>query len=135
MRDLSLFQRFLKMCAVRSGQLFKFSALAVDCDILHVTVREWVKRQFNAGQVAGLYFWRDSAEHEVDLLITRDSQFMPVEMKSGATFSTDWTNALRKLSDLFGDAVLSPGIAYGGEGRYEREGCHVAGWQVLAEQG
>jgi len=201
-RDLSLFQRFLKMCAARSGQLLNLSALAADCGISHVTAREWmtvleasyivyllrpyhrnfgkrlvkmpklyfmdtglmayllgirdtdtiathasrgalfetlvvsewVKRQFNAGQVAELYFWRDSAGHEVDLLIPHGNQFMPVEIKSGSTFSNDWTAALRKLSALFGDAALPPGIVFGGEGRYEREGCQVAGWQALAEK-
>jgi predicted AAA+ superfamily ATPase len=199
-RDLSLFQRFLKMCAARSGQLLNLSALAADCGISHVTARdwlsvleasyvvyllrphhqnfgkrlvkmpklyfldtglmayllgirdantlathasrgalfetlvvsEWVKRQFNAGQVAELYFWRDNVGHEVDLLIPQGNQFMPVEIKSGATFSKDWTAALRKLSVLFGDAALPPGIVFGGEGQYEREGCQVVGWQALA---
>ena len=201
-RDLSLFQRFLKMCAARSGQLLNLSALAADCGISHVTAREWmtvleasyivyllrphhknfgkrlvkmpklyfldtglmayllgirdanmlathasrgalfetlvvsewIKRQFNAGQVAELYFWRDSAGHEVDLLIPQGNQFMPVEIKSGSTFSNDWTAALRKLSALFGDAALPPGIVYGGEGQYEREGCRVVGWQALADK-
>ncbi|MEN9489812.1 MAG: hypothetical protein RJA63_261 [Pseudomonadota bacterium] len=41
-RDLSLFQRFLKMCAARSGQLLNLSALATDCGISHVTAREWL---------------------------------------------------------------------------------------------
>jgi len=200
-RDLSLFQRFLKMCAARSGQLLNLSALAADCGISHVTAREWmtvleasyivyllrphhrnfgkrlvkmpklffldtglmayllgirdantlathvsrgalfetlvvsewIKHQFNAGQVVELYFWRDSAGHEVDLLIPQGNQFMPVEIKSGSTFSSDWTAALRKLSALFGDAALPPGIVYGGEGQYEREGCRVIGWQVLAD--
>lgn len=199
-RDLSLFQRFLKMCAARSGQLLNLSALAADCGISHVTAREWltvleasyivfllrpyhrnfgkrlvkmpklyfldtglmayllgirdagslaihasrgalfealvvsewVKRQFNAGQPAELYFWRDNVGLEVDLLVPHGNQFMPVEIKSGATFSSDWTASLRKLSALFGDAALPPGIIYGGEGQYERDGCIVAGWRALA---
>lgn len=198
-RDLSLFQRFLKMCAARSGQLLNLSALAADCGISHVTARQWltvleasyivyllrphhqnfgkrlvkmpklyfldtgllayllgirdaeslaihasrgalfetlvvsecVKHQFNAGQVAELYFWRDSAGHEVDLLIPQGSRFMPVEIKSGATFSGDWIAPLRKLSALFGEAALTPGIIYGGDGQYEREGCQVSGWRAL----
>ena len=201
-RDLSLFQRFLKMCAARSGQLLNLSALAADCGISHVTAREWmtvleasyivyllrpyhrnfgkrlvkmpklyfldaglmayllgirdaeslathasrgmlfetlvvsewVKRQFNTGKVAELYFWRDSAGHEVDLLVLNGSLLLPVEIKSGSTFSSDWTAALRKLSAIFGDAALPPGIVYGGEGQYEREGCRVVGWQALAEK-
>ena len=201
-RDLSLFQRFLKMCAARSGQLLNLSSLAADCGISHVTAREWltvleasyivyllrpyhrnfgkrlvkmpklyfldtglmayllgirdaeslathasrgmlfetlvvsewVKREFNAGQTAELYFWRDSAGHEVDLLIPQGGRFTPVEIKSGATFSGDWVAALRKLSALFGNASLPPGIIFGGEGQYEREGCQVVGWQALAEK-
>lgn len=200
-RDLSLFQRFLKMCAARSGQLLNLSALAADCGISHVTAREWltvleasyivfllrpyhrnfgkrlvkmpklyfldaglmaylqgirdaetlathasrgllfeslvvsewIKRQFNAGQSADLHFWRDSAGHEVDLLVPQGGQFLPVEIKSGSTFSTDWIAALHKLSALFGDEALQPGILYGGDGAFEREGCRVAGWRALAD--
>ncbi|MDP2195614.1 MAG: ATP-binding protein [Rhodocyclaceae bacterium] len=41
-RQLGLFQRFLKMCAARSGQLLNLSSLAADCGISHVTAREWL---------------------------------------------------------------------------------------------
>lgn len=41
-RELGLFQRFLKMCAARSGQLLNLSSLAADCGISHVTAREWL---------------------------------------------------------------------------------------------
>lgn len=41
-RDIDLFQRFLKLCAARTGQLLNLSALAVDCGISHVTAREWL---------------------------------------------------------------------------------------------
>jgi predicted AAA+ superfamily ATPase len=41
-RDLALFQRFLKLCAARTGQLLNLSALANDCGISHVTAREWL---------------------------------------------------------------------------------------------
>lgn len=41
-RNLSLFQRFLKMCAARCGQLLNLSSLANDCGITHVTARAWM---------------------------------------------------------------------------------------------
>lgn len=41
-RDLSLFQRFVKMCAARSGQLLNLAALGADCGISAVTAREWL---------------------------------------------------------------------------------------------
>jgi predicted AAA+ superfamily ATPase len=41
-RDLSNFQRFLRMCAARSGQLLNLSGLANDCGVTHNTARAWI---------------------------------------------------------------------------------------------
>lgn len=41
-RDLSQFQRFVKMCAARSGQLLNLTALGADCGLSANTAREWL---------------------------------------------------------------------------------------------
>ncbi len=41
-RDLTQFQRFLRMCAARSGQLLNLTALGADCGISAITAREWL---------------------------------------------------------------------------------------------
>lgn len=41
-RDLSTFQRFVRMCAARSGQLVNLSGLANDCGVTHNTARAWL---------------------------------------------------------------------------------------------
>jgi len=41
-RNLSVFQRFIALCAARTGQLLNISSLAVDCGISHTTAREWL---------------------------------------------------------------------------------------------
>lgn len=41
-RDLSAFQRFVRMCAARTGQLLNLSGLANDCGITHNTARAWL---------------------------------------------------------------------------------------------
>lgn len=41
-RDLSAFQRFIKMCAARTGQLLNLSSLASDCGITHNTAAAWI---------------------------------------------------------------------------------------------
>ncbi len=41
-RDLSAFQRFIRMCAARTGQLLNLSALAADCGISHNTASAWI---------------------------------------------------------------------------------------------
>ncbi len=41
-RDLGQFQRFLRLCAGRTGQLLNLSALGDDAGLSHNTAREWV---------------------------------------------------------------------------------------------
>jgi len=40
--ELDRFQRFLRMCAARIGQLLNLSALGNDCGITHATARSWL---------------------------------------------------------------------------------------------
>lgn len=41
-RNLSLFQRFLRMCAARCGQLLNLTSLSNDCGINQSTARQWL---------------------------------------------------------------------------------------------
>lgn len=41
-QDLSVFQRFVMLCAGRSGQLLNLSSLAADCGITHNTAKSWI---------------------------------------------------------------------------------------------
>jgi hypothetical protein len=41
-QDLEAFQRFLRLCAGRSGQLLNLSSLANDCGITHNTAKAWI---------------------------------------------------------------------------------------------
>ena len=41
-KDLNVFQDFLKMCAYRNGQVVNFSSLAQDCGITDKTAKEWI---------------------------------------------------------------------------------------------
>ena len=41
-QDLEIFQRFVRLCAGRSGQLLNLSSLAADCGIRHNTIKSWI---------------------------------------------------------------------------------------------
>ena len=202
-RDLSQFQRFVRMCAARSGQLLNLAALGADCGISAVTAREWlsvleasylvtrlppyfqnfgkrlvkspklyfldvglmawllgirdelsiathaargalfetwvvselIKQRFNAGQPADLYFWRDSAGHEIDVMFETPSGLQAVEIKSGSTFASDWVDGLKKWQKFTGDTpILKPILIYGGTDSHEREHCLLTGWQDMARR-
>ncbi len=95
-------------------------------------VSELVKTRFNAGQDAALFFWRDSVGHEVDVLLETPQGLQAIEVKSGATFASDWPQAVHKWATWADTATLPPRIIFGGDGRYERQGCQVSGWREFA---
>lgn len=94
-------------------------------------VSECIKHRFNAGQGADLFFWRDNAGHEVDLLFDTPQGMQAVEIKSGSTFASDWPDAIHSWRKFATDAARMPLIVYGGEGAYARQGCRVIGWREL----
>lgn len=97
-------------------------------------VSELVKRRFNAGHSADLFFWRDNVGHEVDVVFETAQGLQAIEIKSGSTFATDWPQAARKWASLADTPTLPPLIIYGGTGRYSRQDCEVAGWREFALQ-
>lgn len=202
-RDLGQFQRFVRMCAARSGQLLNLSALGADCGISSNTARDWlsvletsylvtrllphhrnfgkrlvktpklyfldvglmawllgirdarsleihaargalfetwvvtelIKQRFNAGQSADLFFWRDSLGHEVDVVFETPEGLQAIEIKSGSTLAADWTTGPRQwqaFAERDNTPLRTPGLVFGGSGRYERQGCEVLGWREFA---
>lgn len=202
-RDLSQFQRFVRMCAARSGQLLNLAALGADCGISAVTAREWlsvleasylvtrlppyfrnfgkrlvkspklyfldvglmawllgirdeqsiathaargalfetwvvaemIKQRFNAGQPADLYFWRDSAGHEIDVVFETTAGLQAVEIKSGSTFAADWTDGFKQWQKITGNAPSpKPILIYAGQESHEREHCLLTGWRDIQQR-
>ncbi|MBI5275384.1 MAG: DUF4143 domain-containing protein [Burkholderiales bacterium] len=95
-------------------------------------VGELLKRAWNQGQPSPLYFWRDNVGHEVDVVFEAPGGLQAIEIKAGRTFAPDWPQAARQWAAFAGADALPPAIVYGGEGRFDREGCRVLGWRELA---
>jgi predicted AAA+ superfamily ATPase len=93
-------------------------------------VSEYVKSRCNAGLSPALYFWRDHAGHEVDLVIEADDgRLDAVELKSGSTFAEDWASNLIRWLRFAGDEVRQPTVVYGGDASYDRTGLDVRSWR------
>jgi predicted AAA+ superfamily ATPase len=194
-RDLAAFQRFLRMCAARVGQLLNLSSLAMDCGITHNTARSWLsileasyivfllqphfcsfgkrlvrtpklyfydpglaarllniqdaahlavhpqrgglfecliasellKARFNKGLPSNLYFWRNNKGDEIDLIVDRGEELVPVEIKSGRTLNADFFRGLerwRVLASTSSDGYL----VYGGETESRNHSTVIIPW-------
>lgn len=166
LKDVSLFEKFMKLLAGRVGQLFDHTSMGNDVGVDAKTIRSWLsileasyiifklppyfenfgkrvtkspkyyfvdvgllcfllgiqnsqqlsrdplignifenlividclKERLNQGKQPNLYFFRDSAGNEVDLLIQSGRDLDAIEIKSTATFSPALLGGLQKFS-------------------------------------
>jgi hypothetical protein len=94
-------------------------------------VSELLKNALNRGQEPDLYFWRASSGHEVDLVLERAGNLVPIEIKSGATLVDDFFSGLRYWLKLAGTPEGAAALVYGGDLSVRREGIHVYSWADL----
>lgn len=92
-------------------------------------VMESLKRARNQGKEPNLYFWRDQAGHEIDLLEVADGKLHATEIKSGATVPKDAFKGLRYFQELSGDQMGSRTLIHGGDGSYVQLGIQVRSWK------
>jgi len=198
-QNLSLFQRFLKLCAARCGQLLNMTSLGNDCGVSHKTVAAWLsvlqagyvvfllqphhqnfgkrlvktpklyfhdtglaahllgisdpahmsihsargalfenlvisellKLRYSQGLAANLYFWRNNTGEEVDVLVEQGDKLLPIEIKSGQTFNSDFLTGLNKWARYAGDAAQPCQLVYGGDLSMARNGVDVHGWRDM----
>ncbi len=95
-------------------------------------VSEALKNSYNRGVEPDVCFWRDSAGHEVDLLIDRGTKQIPIEAKSGQTIASDFFADLDHWRALAGGPDSAAGLVYGGDESYRRKGVSVMSWSDWA---
>lgn len=57
------------------------------------------KSYINDGQIQQLYYYRDSEQNEVDLIILKNGILSCVEIRTGQTFNASYTKAFKKLQN------------------------------------
>ena len=93
-------------------------------------VSEAVKNFVHRGLEPDVYFWRDSADHEIDLVIDRGRQIVPVEARSGETFAADFLDGIKYWRRLTGRSDQPAALVYGGEDSHTTEGTAVMSWKT-----
>lgn len=181
-KDLVQFQRFIRMCAGRVGQLLNMEGIGGEIGISSHTVKEWLsileasyilfrlqpyfenfgkrvvkspkiyftdvglvcfllgienltqlerdplrgnivenlvllellKNRYNQGKDPQLYYFRDTHGHEVDFIFQSGRQLIPIEVKSGKTFQTEYLKNLQFFQKLAGDRCQKGALVYAG---------------------
>ena len=186
-KDLISFQRFIKLCAGRIGQILEVSNLANEAGVSSHTVKHWLsileasylifrlppyfenlgkrfikspklyftdvglaayllgitdlvqidrdplrgalvenlvivellKTLLNHGLDHELYFYRDQQKNEIDVILKRAHQLIPIEIKAGQTMQTEFLKGLRYFNKLVGERCEQGYLIYSGKDEFK----------------
>lgn len=66
-------------------------------------ILDLIKQRFNQANSSNLFFWRDSAGNELDVLIDQAERLIPIEIKSGQTVTPAFFKGLNYWQKLTGE--------------------------------
>lgn len=199
LKDLLLFQQFIKLCAGRIGRELNYQSLSNDLGVSSHTIKHWIsileasfiifllppyfenlgkriikspkiyftdtglatylldidspkqiqrdplrgflienfmilemlKYRYNHGKTAGMYHYRDSHQHEVDVVVKRGSQLIPIEIKAAQTFNAQFLQGLNYFDDLVKERCSEGYLIYTGSQEQAIGKWHVLNYQHL----
>lgn len=194
-KDLSVFQRFLQLCASRIGSEFVASNIGNELGVSYHTIQSWLsvleasyiifrlqpyfenfgkriikspkiyftdvglvtyllgienkeqlsrdplkgglfenlvildiyKKLLNQGKEPRIYFYRDQAQHEVDLIWQSGRELIPIEIKCGQTYHADMTRNLHYFKQIAQDRVPHGYLIYTGEPEFNKHSL----WRLI----
>jgi len=94
-------------------------------------VAEMLKNRLNKGVIPELFFWRDNVGTEIDVVYEEGLAIRSVEIKSGKTFTTDFTSGLEKWMRYSAEKPESCSIVYAGDMEMKIKGIEVRKWDSI----
>lgn len=94
-------------------------------------IADILKFYFNQGKTPRIYFWRDKSEHEIDCLIEDGQSILPIEIKSGRTYSPRFFEGINFWHSLRASKSQDGLVVYAGSSSLVRSHPHLLSWQDL----
>ena len=80
----------------------------------NMIIMEAIKHRYNMGLEGGVFFYRDSNQNEVDLLIKQEGELTAIEVKSSMTYSSSFEKTLTQIEGWVKTPISKKAIVYSG---------------------
>lgn len=97
----------------------------------NMVINEYVKQKFSEGKELSFYFWRDSNQNEVDLLIENGENMKAYEIKSSATLNKKFLIGLKRFQSIANIATENLSVIYGGDIDFQTDNGKFISWKNL----
>lgn len=81
----------------------------------NLIVMEVIKARLNAGKQPNVFFYRDSNQNEVDLILKRGNNLIGIEVKSSMTYHKDFEHTLRNMDNYVKSPISDRIVVYAGD--------------------
>ena len=81
----------------------------------NMIVMEAIKHRYNMGLEGGVFFYRDSNQNEVVLLIKQEGELTAIEVKSSMTYSSSFEKTLTQIEGWIKTPISKKAIVYSGD--------------------
>ena len=81
----------------------------------NMIVMEAIKHRYNMGLEGGVFFYRDSNQNEVDILIKQEGELTAIEVKSSMTYSSSFEKTLTQIEGWIKTPISKKAIVYSGD--------------------
>ncbi|MBR4758175.1 MAG: DUF4143 domain-containing protein, partial [Bacteroidaceae bacterium] len=97
-------------------------------------VMEVLKHRYNQGMEGGVYFYRDSHQNEVDILLKQGGRITAIEVKASATYHPSFEKHISRLSEWIKTPVAKSLIVYGGDFENTAGTIGIVNYQHLQQE-
>ncbi len=97
----------------------------------NLIILELLKTRFNNGQRSNLFYWRDRTGNEIDVLLDQSGQVVPIEIKTAATFTTDFVKGINYWKKI-NPEVRNAYVVYTGKNN-ALENTQILNWKDIDE--
>ncbi len=94
-------------------------------------IAEFYKSYYHTGKQPAMYYFRDSNNNEIDLILECGQKVIPIEIKSGQTINSDFFKGLEYWRKLIGMPKSQAVLIYGGDRPTSFKDISVLPWHVL----
>ncbi|RPA66729.1 ATP-binding protein [Cyclobacteriaceae bacterium YHN15] len=94
----------------------------------NMMIAEYVKQMHHQSNPQDLWFWRDAAGNEIDLMVDKGDQIDIIEFKASQTIKTQMFDGLSKFEEISQIKNLNKSLVYGGTTSQKRSAGNLVSW-------
>lgn len=94
----------------------------------NMMVAEYLKRMNHTNEIHDIWFWRDVAGHEIDMLYKKGEKFCLFEIKSSQTIMKDQFKGLTHFENTHPTSSIAKHLVYAGNENQERNQVKIVSW-------